>query len=201
MSEETQGGGTPDEPSAEATPKGPGEGAPLAGGPPTGGPPPQGPLGPSEQPPVQGQPPQGPQQGPQQEPQREPQYVPPSPAGPAPGQEMPGAPGAGMPGVPQPGMPGAGGWVPGMPGPPAPKPGPSGLAIAGFVLSLSGFLCGITAIPGFVIGLVELGKIRSGDSPAAGRGFALTAIIVGGIIIGLMALYVLIILIAAIASI
>lgn len=150
--------------------------------------PPQGPEGP---PLAEGQPTQGPQPG-----GPSPQWPPygPPPGGPAAGPGMPGAPG--------PGMPGGGGWGPGMPpGPPAPGQGPSGLAIAGFVLSLSGFLCGITAIPGFIIGLLELGKIRRGESPPAGKGFALTAIIVGGVIMGLIVLYVLFLIIVAIASI
>lgn len=81
-----------------------------------------------------------------------------------------------------------------------PGQGPGGLAITSFVLSLAGFACGITAIPGLIIGLVELGKIRRGESPAPGRGFALAGVIVGGIIIGLGLLYLLFVLVLVAAS-
>lgn len=129
------------------------------------------------------------------------------------GPGMPGAPGmqqSGMPGAPMPGQgmgPGMGPGVPGgMPGPGMGGPmqpvrqGPSGLSIAAFVLSLAGVLCGLTAIPGFIIGLIELGKIRRGESPPAGKGFSIAAIIISAILMALFLLYILILIIVAISN-
>lgn len=72
--------------------------------------------------------------------------------------------------------------------PSGPPTGPSGVAITAFVLSVVGFFFCITGIPGFVMGLSELKKIGRGESPAAGRGFALAAAIIGGIFTGIIAL-------------
>ncbi|MEK7816816.1 MAG: DUF4190 domain-containing protein [Actinomycetota bacterium] len=87
-------------------------------------------------------------------------------------------------------------------GAPTVKPaGPSGVAITAFVLSIVGFFFCITGIPGFVMGLSELKKINRGESPVAGRGFALAAAIIGGIMTGLIALIVLFYIVAIIIAI
>lgn len=81
--------------------------------------------------------------------------------------------------------------------------GPSGVAITAFVLSVVGFFFCITGIPGFVMGLSELKKINRGESPVAGRGFALAAAIIGGIMTGLIALLIIfyiVVIIVAIAT-
>lgn len=57
------------------------------------------------------------------------------------------------------------------------------LAIVAMILSLVGLLTGITAIVGAILGHVAMGQIkRTGEN---GRGFALTAIIVGWVLTGL----------------
>lgn len=87
---------------------------------------------------------------------------------------------------------------------PKKPPGPSGTAITAFVLSVVGFAVCITAIPGFILGLSELKKIRAGQSSEAGRGFALAAAIIGGILTGITLLviifYIIVIIIAIVAS-
>ncbi len=71
----------------------------------------------------------------------------------------------------------------------ASKPGPGGLAIASLILSAASvFFCALTALPGFVIGLVELGNIKKGESPQEGRGLALAGAIIGGVVLGLAVL-------------
>lgn len=90
-----------------------------------------------------------------------------------------------------------------MPKPAGAPTGPSGVAITAFVLSVVGFFFCITGIPGFVMGISELKKINRGESPAAGRGFALAAAIIGGIMTGILALLVLfyiVVIIIAIAT-
>ncbi len=59
---------------------------------------------------------------------------------------------------------------------------PGGLAIASLVLSAVGFMFCITAIPGMVLGFVELNNIKKGRSPAEGRGLALAGAIIGAVI-------------------
>jgi len=83
-----------------------------------------------------------------------------------------------------------------------PKPrDPGGLAIASLVLSLAGFMfCGVTAIPGMVMGFVELGRIKRGESPESGRGMALAGAIVGTILTAAILLSILVIIIAAIIA-
>lgn len=59
---------------------------------------------------------------------------------------------------------------------------PKGLAISSFVLSILGFLtCGITALIGLILGIVSLVRIRKGK--ASGRGFALSGIILSGLVL------------------
>ena len=62
-------------------------------------------------------------------------------------------------------------------GPPAPPPpGTDGMAIAGFVLGLLGFV-GISAILGIVFGAVALGRIRR--TYQQGKGLAIAGIVLG----------------------
>lgn len=68
----------------------------------------------------------------------------------------------------------------------------SELAVAALILSASSIaFCGITAIPGMILGFVELGKINRGDSPEAGRNMAKAAAIIGAVVTGLLVLSVL----------
>ncbi len=77
------------------------------------------------------------------------------------------------------------------------KPGPSGIAITSMVLSIiSLFVCILTAVPGMVMGFVELAKIKKGESPESGRGFALAGAIIGSVMTGLMVLGIAVIIIA-----
>ncbi|MFA6001676.1 MAG: DUF4328 domain-containing protein [Thermoleophilia bacterium] len=81
------------------------------------------------------------------------------------------------------------------------KEGASSLSIVSMVLSLVGIFSCVTAVPGFIIGMVELKKIKRGESSEAGRGFALTGAIVGGILSGLLALVLLVYLVLIIVAI
>lgn len=66
--------------------------------------------------------------------------------------------------------------------------GPGTMAIVAFVLSIVGVSNCATAIPGMILGIVELRKINRGESPEKGRGFALAAVIVGAVLTGLLVL-------------
>jgi hypothetical protein len=59
----------------------------------------------------------------------------------------------------------------------------SGMAIASLILSLSGILCGITALVGVVLGLIELSRIKNGQSSPKGKGMAKAGVIIGIILI------------------
>jgi Domain of unknown function (DUF4190) len=69
---------------------------------------------------------------------------------------------------------GAGALPPGMPGPGAPKPGTNGFAIASLIF---GVLGGVILSP--VFGLVALSQIRR--RPQAGRGLAVTGLVLSGL--------------------
>ncbi|MFA6002139.1 MAG: DUF4190 domain-containing protein [Thermoleophilia bacterium] len=70
------------------------------------------------------------------------------------------------------------------------------MAIVSMVLSIvgiSGICCfpGIAlAIAGSIMGIVELGRIRKGESPAGGRGFAIAGCIVGATCVFLYILFI-----------
>lgn len=55
----------------------------------------------------------------------------------------------------------------------------SGLALASMILGISGFLCGITAIPAVICGHMALGKIKQSQGRIGGNGFAITGLITG----------------------
>lgn len=101
---------------------------------------------------------------------------------------MPGGPGGTPPGGTPPGGMPPGGMPPGMPV----QDKASGMAIASLVLSLLGILCGITAIIGIVLGVLELGKIKRGESSAKGKGLATAGIIIGAIVLALGVIFTLI---------
>lgn len=172
MNDETPGGQTPEGTGAEAEQK-PEAGAPQA---------PQTPMPGS--PAERGMPPGVPMPG-----------APEPSAGPLPGAvPMPGAPtpGAPMPGVHMPGapMPGGPAGYPGSyPGAGAPPDKASGMATVSLVLSAFGVLCGITAIAGIVLGVIELNRIKRGESSPKGKGLAMAGVIVGAIIIGLSLIF------------
>jgi hypothetical protein len=60
--------------------------------------------------------------------------------------------------------------------PPYIPPRTSGLAIASFVLGLVGLACGLTALPGLILGIVALVTIRRRPSELTGRGLAIAGI-------------------------
>lgn len=66
--------------------------------------------------------------------------------------------------------------------------GPSTMAIVAFVLSIVGISNCATAVPGMILGIIELKKINRGESPEKGRGFALAAAIIGAVLTGLLAI-------------
>lgn len=55
----------------------------------------------------------------------------------------------------------------------------SGLAITSMVLGISGFLCGITAIPAVICGHIALARSGRTSSANSGRGFAIAGLITG----------------------
>lgn len=78
---------------------------------------------------------------------------------------------------------------PGYPQPYAAGPATNSLAIVALVLSLSGFIVGLTAIGGIVCGHLALAQIkRTGE---AGRGMALAGVIIGYCLVGIGVLLVL----------
>ena len=57
------------------------------------------------------------------------------------------------------------------------------MALVGFILSLAGFVVGVTAIPGIVLGHIGLHQIkRTGE---AGHGLGVAALIIGYVQVGL----------------
>lgn len=70
---------------------------------------------------------------------------------------------------------------------PAPN---SGMAITSLVLGVCGFFCGITAIPGLILGLVAMSKIKKSQGRLGGQGLALAGTIVSGAVLALMVLLV-----------
>ena len=80
------------------------------------------------------------------------------------------------------------------------KQDPGGLAIASLILSSVGFFFCLTAIPGMVLGYVELSNIKQGKSPAEGKGLALAGAIIGTVITAFIAILAIIIIIAIVAG-
>jgi hypothetical protein len=69
------------------------------------------------------------------------------------------------------------------------RQGAGSMALASLILSVVSLsFCGITAIPGMILGYVELGKINRGESPESGRGIAKAGAIIGTVITGLLLL-------------
>lgn len=67
----------------------------------------------------------------------------------------------------------------------------SGLAIWSLVLAIASFLLWFTtAIPAFIMGIVELVKIKRGISSRRGRGYALASTIISGIFVALFIVFV-----------
>lgn len=91
--------------------------------------------------------------------------------------------------------------------PQATGPKNDGMSIAGLVCGISGLatlvLCGIGLIPailGVVFGLIGMKKIDASGGALKGRGMALAGAICGGVAIGLFVLYIIIVIINAIAN-
>ena len=67
------------------------------------------------------------------------------------------------------------------------------MAIVSLGLSISGlFLCLISTIPGIILGLISLNKIKNSKEPLDGKSFAIAGIIVGGILTLLSIIFILI---------
>jgi len=78
---------------------------------------------------------------------------------------------------------GSGADVPGSEGAP-PPPKTSGLAIASLVLGILGIAsCGLASIPGLILGIVSLVRIRRSRGALGGRGFAIAGTIVSVVFI------------------
>jgi hypothetical protein len=75
--------------------------------------------------------------------------------------------------------------VGGLPVGPAPT---SGMAITSLVLGITGVFCGITAIPGLILGIVSMKKIKASQGRIGGQGLALAGTIVSGAVLALMLL-------------
>ncbi|MHB1390203.1 MAG: DUF4234 domain-containing protein [Thermoleophilia bacterium] len=110
-----------------------------------------------------------------------------------PGPDMPGSP-TDMAAAPDSGLSISGGPTGGMLAPSMPaaamQPGPlpadkaSGIALASTILSIVGlFCCGVSSIAGVIMGVIELGRIKKGESPAKGRGLAMAGVIIGAIVL------------------
>ena len=59
------------------------------------------------------------------------------------------------------------------------QPENSGLAITSMILGISGFACGITAIPAVICGHIALSKIKQSHGRITGSGFAIAGLITG----------------------
>ena len=64
---------------------------------------------------------------------------------------------------------------------PVGPPKTSGMAIWSLVLGISAFLCGITAIPGLILGIIALNQIKGSAGRLGGRGLALGGTITSAI--------------------
>ena len=60
----------------------------------------------------------------------------------------------------------------------------SGLAIAGFVLSVLGLFCGLLTLPGLVLSLVALVQCRRSQGRLKGEGLAIAGLVVALVAIG-----------------
>jgi len=72
--------------------------------------------------------------------------------------------------------------------PPVQLPPTSGKAIASLVLGIAGMLCGVTAIPGLILGGLALKDIRTSGGRLSGKGLAIAGIVISAIVLVLMAL-------------
>jgi prepilin-type processing-associated H-X9-DG protein len=65
------------------------------------------------------------------------------------------------------------------------QPKTSGMAIWSLVLGILGFFCGLTALPGLILGFISMGKIKRSNGTLGGEGIALAGTIVSGICLAL----------------
>ena len=106
----------------------------------------------------------------------------------APGPPGPHPPGSYPPAGPPGGYPGS---YPGGPPPPPPPWGPSGgtngLAVASLVLGAVGLVaCGITAIPGLILGIIAINQIDNSPVRQEGKGLAIAGTIISALVIVIM---------------
>jgi hypothetical protein len=71
----------------------------------------------------------------------------------------------------------------------------SGEAIASLVLGVAGLLCGVTAIPGLILGMRALRDIRSSGGRLGGKGLAVAGTVVSGVVLALMAVSIVVIIV------
>jgi uncharacterized membrane protein len=57
------------------------------------------------------------------------------------------------------------------------------MAIASLVLGILGFLCGLSAIPGLILGIVALSQISQSRGQLTGRGLAIAGICVSAAVL------------------
>ena len=69
------------------------------------------------------------------------------------------------------------------------RKGPSGLAVLSMILAIAGITNCLTGVAGMILGIVELDKIKKGQSSPEGRRYAKWAVIIGAIITALFFLY------------
>ncbi len=55
----------------------------------------------------------------------------------------------------------------------------SGMALASMILGISGFICGVTAIPAVICGHIALSRIKQSQGRIEGRGFAIAGLLTG----------------------
>lgn len=85
--------------------------------------------------------------------------------------------------------------VPGRSAPPLPAPAmppkTSGMAIASLVLGCCGVVsCGLTALPGLVLGILSLSRINKSQGRIAGKGVGIAGICVSGLFLIMLPIYI-----------
>ncbi len=147
-----------------------------------------------EQPPPPG-PPEGPPEGPAQNPWQ-----------PPPGPYGPGTPAPTGPWQPY-GVPAdpwaqqyALGFVPGPYAMGYPVQKTNAKAVASLVLGCSALLCGLTAVVGLVLGYVARKEIDESGGMQTGRGMAVAGIVIGWVISGLIAAYLVFLIVIALTT-
>jgi hypothetical protein len=72
----------------------------------------------------------------------------------------------------------------------------NGLAVAGFVCSIAGILCGLVTIVGLILSSIGLSQVKKSQGMMKGQGLALAGVIISSILLALQALYFIVIIAA-----